>query len=78
MSFNAWFAALPVVLKILVILGIVIGSFGVGASFVTSTLKVWKAFGDLISRRENSEKKEKEQGPEKPPEEGKSHLDRES
>jgi uncharacterized membrane protein (DUF485 family) len=61
-GFNAWFAALPVVLKLLVILGIVVGSLAVGASFVASTIRVWRVFGDFASRREKSEEKKRKQG----------------
>jgi hypothetical protein len=62
-SFNAWFAALPLVLKLLVILGIVAGSLAVGVSFVTSTFRIWRAFGDFLSRREKGGKEKKRRDP---------------
>jgi hypothetical protein len=51
-TFNAWFAALPLLLKILVVLGIVVGSFLVATSFVASTLSAWKYLGGILSRRD--------------------------
>ena len=76
MSFNAWFAALPAILKCLVILGIVLGSLAIGASFVTSTLKIWKVFGGFISRGKKVEKEKNDQGSGKRPDEGESRRDR--
>jgi hypothetical protein len=58
-GFNAWFNALPLILKILVIIGIVVGSFAVGASFVASTLRAWKLFGERMERR-GQKKKDKD------------------
>jgi hypothetical protein len=51
MTFSSWFSALPLILKLLVILGIVVGSFGIGASFVVSTVRAWTFLGEAISRR---------------------------
>jgi hypothetical protein len=75
-SFNAWFAALPAVLKCLVILGIVLGSLAVAASFVTSTLKIWKVFGDYVSRGKNVIKGNKERGSGKRPDKEEPRRDR--
>ncbi len=51
MTFNAWFQALPVFLKLLVVLGIVLGAFGLGISFVMSAYRVWKLIRDALSTR---------------------------
>jgi hypothetical protein len=51
MTFNAWFQALPVFLKLLVVLGIVLGAFGLGTSFVISGYRVWRLILDAFSRR---------------------------
>jgi len=51
MTFNAWFQALPVFLKLLVVLGIVAGAFGLGTSFVISGYRIWKIIAEALSRR---------------------------
>jgi hypothetical protein len=51
MTFNAWFQALPVFLKLLVVLGIVLGAFGLGTSFVVSGYRVWRLILNALSRR---------------------------
>ncbi len=54
-GFGPWFSALPAILKILVILGIVVGAFGVGASLVVSTLRGWALLSELLSHRGKSD-----------------------
>jgi hypothetical protein len=50
-GFGAWFSTLPAILKVLVIVGIVAGSFAVGASLVASTLAAWRTLAEMVSRK---------------------------
>jgi purine-cytosine permease-like protein len=50
-GFGAWFSALPSLLKVLVIAGIVVASFAIGASMVASTLAAWRYLAEMLSRK---------------------------
>jgi hypothetical protein len=54
-GFNSWFSALPAILKILVIFGIVLGSFAVGTSFIVSAFRIWKFFAPRFLRRDKDD-----------------------
>jgi hypothetical protein len=51
MGLGAWLSPLPALLKVLVIVGIVVGGFAVGAAFVFSTLSAWRYLSDVLGRR---------------------------
>ncbi len=63
MGFGAWLSTLPVLLKALVVLGIVVVGFGVGAAFVFSTLGAWRYLSEMLARR-NKKKGGQDSGPE--------------
>ena len=51
MGFNAWFNALSPFLKIAVVIGMVLASAAAATSFIASTVRIWRFFSDVLSRR---------------------------
>ncbi len=57
MGFGGWFSTLTPLLKVLVVIGIVVAGFAVGASFVVSTLGAWKYLAEILGRRDGNGKR---------------------
>ncbi len=66
MGFGAWISTLPALLKALVVLGIVVVGFAVGAAFVVSTLSAWRYLSEVLARRDKK-KSGQDGGPESRP-----------
>jgi uncharacterized protein (DUF2062 family) len=56
MGLGAWLSPLPALLKVLVIVGIVVGGFAVGAAFVVSTLSAWRYLAEVLGRRKKDDR----------------------
>jgi hypothetical protein len=52
MGFGAWFSTLTPFVKVLVVIGIVVAGFAIGAAFVVSTLGAWKYLAEILGRRD--------------------------